>query len=206
MQKSKPLKIGITGGIGSGKSVVCEIFKILGIPVYDADTRAKALMTEDKNTVKSIKEAFGPEAYTPDGLLNRTYLAKTVFNNREKLQLLNSIVHPAVARDYEKWVISHSQSPYLIKEAALLVESGSYTQLDVLINVTAPEALRIARVVKRDPHRTEEDVRKIISNQLDDRARSAKAQYVIVNDDKSLLIPQVLKIHRQLLNKQHRAG
>ncbi len=206
MLRSKPLKIGITGGIGSGKSIVCEIFRVLNIPVYDADMRARTLMTEDEVTVAAIKNIFGPEAYTKDRALNRTYLAKEVFNDREKLNKLNSIVHPAVEKDFEKWYDSHETSPYVIKEAALLVESGSYKQLDMLITVTAPEEIRVARVMRRDPHRTEEDIRKIIASQLDENTKIARSQFVVINDDKTLVIPQVLKIHRRLLNKVDRIG
>ncbi len=206
MQKNRPLRIGITGGIGSGKSIVCEIFQILGVPVYDADSRAKVLMTEDERTVDAIKNSFGLDAYTADGALNKTFLAKIVFNDREKLNILNNIVHPAVGRDFEKWSDSHRTNSYLIKEAALLIESGSYKQLDLLITVTAPEELRITRILKRDPHRTEENIRKIMANQLDEDAKISRSQFVIVNDDKTLLIPQVLNIHRHLLNKVSRAG
>lgn len=192
---TNPLKIGVTGGIGSGKSIVCKIFNTLNIPVYNADTRAKALMTEDPDITVAIKQKFGENAYFSNGNLNREYLAKTVFNNENRLKKLNSIVHPSVAYDFEKWVIDHDHIQYLVKEAALLVESGSYKALDYLIVVTAPTDIRIGRVVARDKHRSRQDVANIISRQLSEEKLIEKSQFIIANDGDSLLIPQVLKIH-----------
>ena len=192
---TNPLKIGLTGGIGSGKSIVCEIFNTLDIPVYNADDRAKNLMIEDPDIGLAVKQKFGGNAYFSNGRLNREFLAKTVFKNRNRLEELNSIVHPAVALDFEKWIVDHGNYQYLVKEAALLVESGSYKALDYLIVVTAPIDLRIKRVVSRDKHRSRKDVESIISKQLSEGELIEKSQFVIANNGDSLLIPQVLKIH-----------
>lgn len=190
-----PLKIGVTGGIGSGKSIVCEIFKTLDILVYNADDHAKTLMTKDPDIGLAVKQKFGENSYFSNGRLNRDFLAKTVFTNKSRLEELNSIVHPAVARDFDKWIVDHGNDEYILKEAALLVESGSYEALDYLIVVTAPIDLRIERVVSRDKHRSRQDVESIISRQLSEEELIEKSQFVIANDGDSLLIPQVLKIH-----------
>ena len=205
MPPNKPILVGITGGIGSGKTVVCNIFKILGIQVYDADARAKQLMISDASLVASIKQNFGKEIYLEDVQLDRVQLANQVFVNKEKLEMLNKLVHPAIAQDFEKWVKIHEDQTYLIKEAALLVEAGSYKSLDYLITVTAPLSLRIHRIQSRDPHRTRENIEAIISKQLGDEQKIAKSQFVIKNDEQSRLIPQVLEIHEKLISFK-RAG
>ena len=190
-------QIGITGGIGSGKSLVCRIFQALGVPVYDADSRAKKLMTTDGILIDLIKKEFGSLSYYPNGELNRVYLSANVFDNPEKLKRLNELVHPRVAVDYEHWVKSHVSSRYVIKEAALLVESGSYKMLDEILLITAPEELRIQRVLARDSHRTKDDIKKIISNQLSEEEKAVKAKYILRNDEQELIIPQVLKLHER---------
>ncbi|MCG8310390.1 MAG: dephospho-CoA kinase [Cytophagales bacterium] len=195
-----PIKVGITGGIGSGKTVVCKMFNLLGVPVYDADRLAKVIMVENTEVVESIISAFGQKAYFEDGKVNRNYLASEVFGDAEKLRLLNSIVHPAVAIDFELWIKENEQKPYIVKEAALLVESGSYKTLDYLITVTSPEKVRIKRVLNRDPHRTIHDVTSIISRQLSEAEKIEKSHFVIVNDDITLIIPQVLGIHESLIS------
>ncbi|NEM96270.1 dephospho-CoA kinase [Pontibacter burrus] len=195
------LKIGITGGIGVGKSIVCRLFAILGIPVYDADTRAKWVMHNDQALKEELTEAFGPEAYTEAGELNRTYLAKTAFHNPQKLELLNSLVHPHVGNDFTNWVEANQSAPYVLKEAALMFESESWRQMDEIIVVSAPLDVRIKRILQRDPHRTQEDVEAIIAKQLDEDEKMVRAQHIIYNDDKQLLIPQVLKLHEQFLSK-----
>ena len=197
---NNPINIGITGGIGAGKSTVCKLFNMLGIPVYNADDQAKALMTRDQNIITAIKKNFGNEAYLPDGQLNRTYLGKSLFKVDKQLKIINEIVHPAVAEDFEKWRNGHEDKPYLVKEAALLIESGSYKLLDYLITVTSPLNTRIERVLSRDVHRTKEHIREIISKQLSDEERIAKSDFIITNDKQTLLIPQVLKIHDFLIS------
>ena len=192
---NKPLEIGITGGIGSGKSLVCHIFQKLGVPVYDADSHAKELMTTDGILMSGIKKEFGDLAYHSNGALNREYLASHVFNNQGKLDALNRLVHPRVKVDYERWVRSQAERSYVLKEAALLFEAGSDTTLDEVLVVYAPESLRIERVLKRDSHRSPGQIRDIISKQMPDDEKLERADHVIVNDETELLIPQVLKLH-----------
>jgi dephospho-CoA kinase len=195
MNKGLPRQIGITGGIGAGKSTVTRIFATLGVPVYDADSRAKWLMNSDPGLKAALSEAFGPQAYTAAGL-NRTYLAATVFGDPNKTAQLNRLVHPRVGDDYAAWVREHAGFPYVLKEAALLFESGSYQVLDRVIAVSAPLPLRIRRVLQRDPHRTEADVAAIVARQMDEAEKLARADYVVHNDEKTLLVPQVLDLDR----------
>ncbi len=197
------LQVGITGGIGSGKSIVAKIFSLLGIPIYDADTEAKKLMATDKELMAAIRQAFGEEAYDKEGNLNRAYLSHHVFNDTENTNLLNSIVHPRVGNHYQKWTERHAKSPYVIKEAALIYESGSYKQLDKVIAVFAPKAIRIARTLKRDPQRTQKDVEAIIDKQWDDAIKLERADHVIINDDSQLVIPQVLSLDKIFRQKNH---
>ena len=192
--------IGITGGIGSGKSTVAKIFNILGIPVYSADDRAKWLMANDPDLKDQIISNFGEESYFEDGSLNRSYLASRVFNDEEKVSMINSLVHPAVKKDFEKWVLKQN-SPYVLKEAALLFESGSYQDLDKIINVSAPLKIRINRIMLRDPQRSENQINDIINKQLTDEEKNLKADFVIKNSDNRLLIPQVMQIHQLLLGR-----
>lgn len=191
--------VGITGGIGSGKSTVCRIFQILNIPIYDADSHAKALMHED--TVKQqIITTFGTEAYLNDQL-NRDYMAQQVFSDGNKVEQLNSIVHPALAKHFKQWGKEQS-SPYVIKEAAILIESGSHQACDVVVNVSAPITLRIQRIKTRDTFRSETEIQGIIDKQLSDEERNQIADFTLTNDEKSLLIPQVLKLHQAILEKE----
>lgn len=199
MIKGKKMLIGITGGIGSGKTTVAKIFNILGIPVYSADDRAKWLMANDSDLKSQIISYFGRESYFEDGSLNRSYLASSVFNDEKKVSLINSLVHPAVKKDFEQWVLEQD-SPYVMKEAALLFESGSYKDLDKVINVSAPLKIRINRVILRDPQRSENQINDIINKQMPDEEKNLKADYVIKNSDNRLLIPQVMQIHHELLN------
>ena len=201
----KRLEIGITGGIGSGKSLVCKIFQQLGTPVYDADSHAKKLMTTDGILISQIKKEFGDLAYNPDGSLNNVYLANHVFHDPQKLAMLNSLVHPSVAEDYKKWVASKTNFPYVLKEAALLFEAGSHQTLDSIIVVQAPESLRIRRVLDRDPHRTVEQIKGIVEKQMPEDEKLKRADYIIVNDETELVIPQVLKLHEQFLNTHDRS-
>jgi dephospho-CoA kinase len=190
-----PLQIGITGGIGSGKSIVCRIFQSLGVPVYDADSRAKSLMTTDGILMSEIKKEFGVLSFRQDGSVDREYLAKTVFEDQEKLGRLNKLIHPRVAQDFERWV-REQKSVYILKEAALLIEAKSYKALDKIIVVFAPEALRMERVLKRDSNRTKQQVQDIMENQMGEEEKLKFADFRIVNDESSLVIPQVLKLHQ----------
>lgn len=199
MDSKQVLKVGITGGIGSGKSTVCRIFHLLGIPVYSADDRAKWLMEYDSVLKSKIEEEFGQEAYTQEGTLNRKYLADQVFSDPEKVKKINSLVHPAVGLDFDNWV-KEQNTPYVLKEAALLFETGSASQLDKLINVSSPLKVRVARVLMRDPHRSEAQINSIIDQQMPDEKKNELADFVIKNAENKLLIPQVLEIHQKLLN------
>ncbi len=195
-----PLTIGITGGIGSGKSTICTVFQSLGIRVYDADTRAKWLMNHHEELQKAIINAFGPSSYE-NGDLNRAYLAQLVFSDPEKVILLNQLVHPAVGRDFEDWVLHNADAPYLLKEAALLVESGAYKQLDHLILVTAPESIRVQRVLDRDKQRTPEEVLHMMRRQLSDEEKQPFCRFLLVNDGKSPVLPAILALHDQLTDE-----
>ena len=188
------LQIGITGGIGSGKSLVCRIFQTLGIPVYDADSRAKALMTTDGILISAIRKEFSDLSYDAEGQLNRKYLGDMVFSDPVRLARLNELVHPRVALDYHTWIKAQSGSPYVLKEAALLFESGSHKQLDKIIVVVAPVELRVSRVLKRDAHRTSQQLYDIISRQMPEEDKMKRADYVLHNDERELLIPRVLKL------------
>lgn len=191
-----PLQIGITGGIGSGKSIVCKIFNTLGIPTYDADTRAKWIMMNDAVLKKELINAFGTQAFLATGEVNRKYLSSIIFNDKNKLTVLNNIVHPQVAKDYKNWVSNHVSHPYLIKEAALLYESGSYQLLDKVVVVIAPEALRVSRVLLRDPYRSKVEIQSILSKQMPEQEKLERADYVIKNDESETIIQQVLHLHQ----------
>jgi dephospho-CoA kinase len=197
MTDSRPKSVGITGGIGSGKSTVCQLFRILGIPVYSADDRAKWLMSNDPILQSQLIEAFGDETYHQDGSLNRFFLAEQVFSDQEKVKKINAIVHPAVGRDFKSWTKKQT-APYLLKEAALLFETGSAGELDKVINVSSPLKIRMARVLMRDPHRDEEQINQIINQQWPDEKKNELADFVIKNSENKLLIPQVLDIHKKL--------
>lgn len=196
----KPLEIGITGGIGSGKSTIAHIFAVLGAPIYDADSRAKYLMAHNEALKKSIQETFGKEAYLEDGSVNRGYLASQVFNDEQKVKQINALVHPKVAEDYVAWVQEHIGKPYVIREAALMIESGSHKFLDKLITVFAPEEIRIKRVKARDPQRSEAEIKAIINKQLPEEEKLRLADYIIYNDDTKAVIPQVLALHRLFIS------
>ena len=190
------LRIGLTGGIGSGKSTIAKIFEVLGIPVYYADDAAKRLMNEDEKLKERIKWHFGEESYT-NGSLNRAYIAKMVFNNTEKLVLLNSLTHPAVLQDSEEWMKTQT-APYIIREAALIFESDAYKQLDYVIGVSAPETLRIERTTARDQV-SREEVLKRMRNQMNENEKMKRCDFLIYNDENRLVTPQVLELHQKLL-------
>jgi dephospho-CoA kinase len=190
------LRIGLTGGIGSGKSTVAKVFETLGIPVYYADEASRRLMNEDDGLKKQIIENFGSESYK-DGKLNRPYIASVVFADKEKLELLNSFVHPATIKDAADW-LNKQTTPYAIKEAALIFESGSGEGLDYIIGVAAPQALRIKRVMERDKV-TREEVLKRMQNQIDEELKMKLCNFIIYNDEQQLVIPQVLQLHQHLL-------
>jgi dephospho-CoA kinase len=191
-------KVGITGGIGTGKSIVCSIFSILGIPIYDADSRAKWLTEHDPLIRKELITVFGAEVFNGN-TLNRSFLATAAFADEGKIQILNAIIHPVVAKDFAEWVLAQQGAPYVVKEAALLFESGSSKELDTMIVVSAPMELRLKRVLKRDSHRTEKQIRDIIARQWSEDEKLALANHIVYNDELQLLVPQVLALHQQFL-------
>lgn len=190
------IKVGITGNMGSGKTTICNIFAALGIPIYDADSRAKALMLEPrlKNQIIAL---FGTDAYDLQGQLNTPYISQQAFSDATLLTQLNALVHPAVAEDAMAWHEAQS-SPYTLREAALLIESESYKQLDRLILVTAPEKMRIHRVQMRNQWSLEE-IKARMAKQMPEDAKRRFAQYIITNDGQKSLIEQVMAIHAELL-------
>ena len=191
------LKIGITGGIGTGKSMVCRIFELLQIPVYDSDLRAKHVMAHNEVLKQELIQAFGPETFNEQGL-NRVYLGSLVFPDPEKLALLNRLVHPHVKQDFIDWAAAQN-APYVLKEAALMFETEAWRQVDQMITVFAPLEVRLERLQKRDTHRTKADILHIISKQLPEEEKVKRADHVIYNDDSQLVIPQVLKLHEEFL-------
>ncbi|WP_104382507.1 dephospho-CoA kinase [Sphingobacterium sp. HMA12] len=190
------LKIGITGGIGSGKTFICKLFEALGIPVYNADEEAKRLMNADARIKERLIEKFGEATYK-EGQLDRAFLANMVFSDKDKLTLLNRIVHPIVIQEAKDWA-ERQTTRYSLKEAALLFESGSYKELDYTILVTAPMDIRIQRVIERDGV-TEQQVRERINKQLSDEEKLQLADFVIVNDGITPLLPQVWTLHQKFL-------
>ncbi|RIW16203.1 dephospho-CoA kinase [Algoriphagus lacus] len=201
MSNPKPLWVGITGGIGSGKSTVCHFFKLLGIPVYSADDRAKWLMVNDPDLKEKIISTFGEESYLSDGTVNRAFLAEKVFSDPEQVKKINSLVHPSVGKDFKTWAEKQT-SPYLLKEAALLFETGAAKELDYVINVSSPLKIRVARVLMRDPHRSEAQVNHIINQQMPDEEKSERSDFVIKNSENKLIIPQILEIHKKLCDSK----
>ena len=191
------LKIGLTGGLGSGKSNVAKIFGVLGIPVYYADAEAKRIMNTDPRLKADIIKYFGDQSYV-DGQLNRPYLASLVFENKEKLTFLNSLVHPAAIRDSKEW-INRQTTPYAIKEAALIFESGSQEFLDYVIGVSAPLHLRIQRAMHRD-QLTREQVQQRMSKQIEEVIKMHLCDFIIYNDEVKPVIPQVLELHKKLVS------
>ena len=190
------LRIGITGGIGSGKSVVARVFAALGVPIYDSDSRAKHVMAHDLVLRAQLQAAFGAEAYDAAGQLNRPYLARVAFNDAAQLAQLNALVHPRVGEDFATWSATQAAAgqPYILKEAALLYESGAYKGLDAIITVFAPAEVRAARVLRRDAHRSVADVQAIMDKQLSEDEKLARAEHVVYNDDSQLVLPQVLAL------------
>jgi len=191
------LKVGITGGIGSGKTTVCKVFETLGVPVYYADVEAKKIQEEDAEVKGAIVKEFGENIITSSGTIDRTKLAAIVFNNKDKLQKLNNIVHPAVAKHFNDWLAANRASKYTLQEAAILFESGVYKTVDKIISVIAPLDIRIARTIKRD-RISEELVKQRINNQLSDEEKIKRSDFIIYNDEQQLLIPQIIRIHEQL--------
>ncbi|MEZ0607439.1 dephospho-CoA kinase [Fibrella sp. WM1] len=194
-------KIGITGGIGSGKSTVCHVFRILNVPVYEADERAKWLTNHDPILKADIIRLLGPAAYDAAGQYNRAFVAAQVFTNPALLKQLNALVHPRVFADTARWADEHKQYPYVLKEAALMNAAGDGNDLDAVVVVTAPEPLRVARIRQRDPQRSTAEIQAIIDRQISEEARLKLADFVLINDEANLLLPQILRLHELFLGK-----
>ena len=194
-------KVGITGGIGSGKTTVCALFKTLGIPVYNADERAKWLMNHDADVMRSVKELIGDEAYDSEQMANSKLIASIVFRDKKLLDALNQIIHPAVAKDGESWYAAQQAHAYVLKESALMFETEIYKDMDKNILVISPEALRIERVRKRD-HSSVEAIKERMNHQMSDEEKIPLADYIIHNDTDHSLIEQVIAIHKKLLNDE----
>ena len=190
------MRIGLTGGIGSGKTTVAKVFEVLGIPVYYADDAAKKLMNEDEELKQKIKLQFGESVYTK-GNLNKKQLADIVFNDPGKLDQLNALVHPATIKDAERWMQKQTTA-YTLKEAALIFESGAQQNLDHVIGVTAPTPLRIQRTMQRDGI-TREEVIARMDKQMDDTIKMKLCDFLIKNDEQQMLLPQILDLHKKLL-------
>lgn len=190
--------VGVTGGIGSGKSVVCRVFNVLGIPVYNADTAAKELYDKYPELVQRIRSEFTEAVLDKNGKINTKAVAELVFSDQEKLKKLNALVHPMVAFDFENWLETHRGFPYVLKEAAILFESGAYTSCDKVITVVSSPELRIARLKSRDK-RSRMEIEQIMSHQISDEERISRSDFVIYNDEKQMVIPQVLKVHEALI-------
>ncbi|WP_207423615.1 dephospho-CoA kinase [Desertivirga brevis] len=194
------LKIGITGGIGSGKTTVCKVFELLGVPVFYADTVAKSVMQNDPILIQAVKEAFGDETYSESGQLNRAYLASKVFADEAELGKLNSIVHPAVFRAFDQWSLDQQNLPFVVKEAALLYESNSYKDCKYTILVTSPLHLKLKRVISRDKT-SEEEIRKRMARQWSDEEKERLADFVLNNNEEHFLLPEIIKLYNRFLEE-----
>ncbi len=198
MSTPRIYKVGLTGGIGSGKTTVAHIFEVLGIPVYYADDAAKGIMNSDADLRKKIETLFGTEAYA-DGRLDRAVVARKAFSDPELLNRLNEVVHPVTLADAADWMKKQT-GPYVLKEAAILFEAGGNKALDFVIGVRAPEELRVERVIKRD-NKNEIEIRQRMQRQMPEEDKLALCDVVLVNDGKQALLPQVLELHKMLLEK-----
>lgn len=196
VRRRSMLRIGLTGGLGSGKSTVAHIFEVLSIPVYYADVSSKRLMNENEKLKSAVQNAFGEDVF-PGGILDRKKLAEIVFNDQNKLEQLNSIIHPATLQDAADW-IKKQTAPYIIKEAALIFESGSHQLLDYVIGVKSPLSLRLQRAMKRDNISRDEAMARI-NKQINEEIKMRLCDFIIVNDEQQMVIPQVLELHQKFL-------
>jgi len=190
------IKVAVTGGIGSGKTLVCDVFKNLGIPVFNADQSAKEIMDTDDAIKEKLISYFGADIFDNNKKLLRKRLAEIVFNNKISLLKVNEIIHPAVRKEFEEWV-NRQNTPYVIEEAAIVFESGLAHLFDKIITVSAPLGLRIKRVMNRD-NVSRENVLDRIKNQETDKYRNERSDFIIVNDDKEMILPQIINIHSKL--------
>lgn len=192
------LKIGLTGGIGSGKTMIAKVFEALRVPVYYADREARRLMESNHELKKTIIRYFGVQSYQGEEL-NRSYLASLVFNNPDHLESLNLLIHPVVKEDFSQWVAQQKGSPYVLEEAAILFESGHFREFDYIVVVSAEEILRVRRVMDRD-NVTEDEVYRRISRQMPQKFKMILGDYFITNNEDDLILPQVLEIHNKFLS------
>jgi len=192
-------RVGITGGIGSGKSLVCGVLEKFGAPVYYADREARRLMNTDNLLVEAIKDLLGDDAYR-DGELNRPEVGRRVFENSGILEQLNRLVHPVVGEDFQTWCSTRENVPYVVEEAAILFESGAVNHLDMSVLVYAPAELRIRRVMERD-RISRQEVEQRMSAQMDEEEKKSLADRVIFNDEKSLLLPRIVELHEDLIKR-----
>jgi dephospho-CoA kinase len=193
---NKIIKVGITGGIGSGKSTICNVFKILGSPVFEADTVAKEILSKNDSVKKEIIHLFGKDIYSPEGVVNRKKLAEIIFNDDIQLRKVNNIIHPAVQNEFNNW-LKNQVTSYIIHEAAILFESEFYKMMDFTILISAPESERINRVIKRDGI-TEKQVRERMLRQWNEEKKQKLADVVLYNNNKNLIIPEIIKIDKNL--------
>ena len=194
----KPKLIGITGGIGAGKSTVSTICKHLGFKVYNSDQRAKEIVSEDSIIKKKLISFFGNNIYK-NGVLDRKFLSDKIFNDKSSLEQINSIIHPAVKKDFNSWVINNSNEKILFKESALLLESGAYKELDKIILIVSDKNLRVSRVLNRDQKRSKKEIESIIDKQIDEVDAIKYADIVIDNNHKKMLLPSVIKVIEKLI-------
>ena len=192
------LKVGVTGGIGSGKTLVCKVFSVLGVPVFNADNEAKKIINNDINIISKVKNKFGDDIYS-NQMLDRSKLAEIVFKNQEALKELNSIVHPKVREQFLLWCKQYQELPYIIEEAAILFESGAYKEFDITINIHSPEKDRIERIIQRDKV-SEKQVLDRMMNQISDSERINLANYTIYNENNKMILSQILDIHNILIH------
>ena len=193
------IKLGLTGGIGSGKSTVARVFRVLGVPIYNSDERAKALYVESSDVKQAVIDLLGDAAYLDNGYLDRDYVGQRVFQDQKLLHQLNEIIHPAVGRDFNTWV-ERQKFPYIIKEAAILFESGAHRGVDKVLAVTAPDEMRIERVMQRDGV-TADEVTRRMAHQMNQNELVERSNFVIVNDNQRLIVPQILKIHENIIHE-----
>ena len=193
------LKIGITGGIGSGKTTICNFFSLLGVPIFNADQEAKWLMQHTQKLIEDIQQVIGQKSYNNDGSINRKHIAQIVFNNVDKLKQLNQLVHPFVLEHYNEWCSKQTHTSFIVHESALLYESGFWKHNDYNILVQAPQALRIKRIIKRDGL-SKHEIEKRMAQQWTDKQKVNLADYVIKNDETVLVLPQALKLYKEFYN------
>jgi len=192
------LKVGITGGIGSGKTTICQVFEVLGIPIFYADAVAKQMMHTDEKLKQEIQVLFGEQSYTDEGYLDSKYLANIVFKDKKKLGKLNAIVHPVVFNAFDHWVLKQCHVSYVVKEAALLFESDSHKMCHYSVLIKAPLDLKIQRVMQRD-HISLEEINLRMSRQFTDEQKQSMADFILINDEQKLLIPEVIALHEHFL-------